>query len=290
MRAPSWESSAGALAAFLNSATQVYMADLFAFTLSGGAVLRYTSADAAVTVNSATYGLGPVIKRGRTRLCVGISVDTLDLVLAADASVQVNGVPLLQFVALGGLDGARLTLERAFAAAPGSPWVGTLPLFAGRVADVVASRYEARINVNSDAELLDVMVPRNVYQPGCSATLFDGVCGVSKSASAVSATATSTTDAALVTFSTALAQAADFFALGWAVGLTGANAGVGRTIRAFASGAITTMQPWPSAVAIGDTFTVYPGCDKTQATCGSKFGNLARFRGAPYVPAPETIA
>jgi hypothetical protein len=34
---------------------------------------------------------------------------------------------------------------------------------------------------------------------------------------------------------------------------------------------------------------VYPGCDKQQATCRGKFANLARFRGQPYVPAPETI-
>ncbi|MEI8325522.1 MAG: phage BR0599 family protein [Betaproteobacteria bacterium] len=71
--------------------------------------------------------------------------------------------------------------------------------------------------------------------------------------------------------------------------MTGANAGIGRTIKAQAGGVLTSVQPWPSAVTIGDTFTVYPGCDKTQATCSSKFSNLARFRGYPYVPAPETI-
>ena len=74
MRTASWEVTPGALAAFLNSTTQVYMVDLFTITLSGGAQVLYTSADMAVTVNGATYGLGPVIKRGKTKLSVGISV------------------------------------------------------------------------------------------------------------------------------------------------------------------------------------------------------------------------
>lgn len=290
MRAVAWETSTGALAAFLNSTTQVYMADLFTFTLSGGAVVRYTSADATVTANSITYALGPVIKRGTTRLAVGISVDTLDLTLNADDTVTVGGVPLLRLIAAGWLDGARVALERVFSASPGAAWVGGLGLFSGRVADVKVSRFEASVGVHSDAELLDVMIPRNVYQPGCSNTLFDGTCGLLKSSYAATGTATSATDASKTAFSTGLAQAADYFALGWAVGLTGANAGVGRTIKAFSAGLVTTVQPWPAPVAIGDTFTVYPGCNKTQATCSSKFGNLVRFRGYPYVPAPETIA
>lgn len=290
MRTASWESSAGALAAFLNSATQTYMADLFTITLSGGAVIRYTSADMAVTVNGNTFNLGPVIKRGNTKLAVGISVDSLGVTLAADATVLINSIPLLQFIAAGGFDGARLALDRAFTSAPGAAWIGVLPLFQGRISDTQASRYEASITVNSDSELLNVMVPRNVYQPGCGNTLFDGACGLSKAAYGVALTAISATDAPKTTFNSAAGQAAGWFALGFAVGVTGANAGVGRTIKAFSAGAITTIQPWPSAVVAGDTFAVYPGCDKTQGTCSGKFGNVARFRGHPYVPAPETIS
>jgi uncharacterized phage protein (TIGR02218 family) len=162
-------------------------------------------------------------------------------------------------------------------------------LFAGRVGPSKSSRYESALTVNSDSELLNVMVPRNVYQPGCSNTLFDAACSLVKSSFAASATASSATDATGRIFSTGLAQAASYFAQGWAVGVTGPNAGVGRTIKAFAGGVITTIQPWPSPVAVGNTFTVYPGCDKQQATCSAKFSNLANFRGQPYVPAPETI-
>lgn len=289
MRVATWESSAGALAAFLNSTTQCYMADLYTFTLSGGTVLRYTDRELAVTVNGNTFAKGPAIRRGKTKLAVGISVDTLDVAMNADSSVTVNGVPLLPFVAGGGFDGAMVLVERAFTSVPGAAWIGTVGMFSGRVGQGTASRYEAALTVNSDSELLNVMVPRNVYQPGCSNTLFDAACGLVKSAYAVAATASTTTDATGRIFSTALGQASGYFAQGWAVGLTGANAGVGRTIKTFAGGVITTIQPWPSAVAVSDTFTVYPGCDKQQATCTAKFANLVHFRGQPYVPAPETI-
>ena len=459
MRVATWESSAGALAAFLNSAVQCYMADLFTITLSGGAVLRYTSADVAVTVNGSTFAVGPLIRRGKTKLSIGISVDTLDLSINAGPAVTVNGVPMLQFIAAGGLDGATVLLERVFAPAPPSaearrnllaystpdsnlgwslgvnqtrvgnttapdgtntavvysqpvagnayviqrcqfnaattytvscyvklvsgtsptggglftidydsdgvnttwervvkplssvtlttawqrfsftvtdvaainsyiyicndygpgcqialwgaqvevgstpttyqpivgtytaqsPWVGTLGLFVGRVSDTNASRYEAALTINSDSELLNVMVPRNVYQPGCSNTLFDGACALAKATYAVAATANGSTDATRTTFSTALGQSAGYFAQGWAVGLTGGNAGVGRTIKAWAGGLVTTIQPWPAVVSAGDTFTLYPGCDKQMATCSAKFANLSHFRGQPFVPAPETV-
>jgi len=72
------------------------------------------------------------------------------------------------------------------------------------------------------------------------------------------------------------------------VGVTGPNAGISRTVKTHTSGALTVLQPWPFAVASGNTFTAYPGCDKAQATCSGKFSNLVRFRGMPYIPIPET--
>ena len=294
MRTPAWETATGALGSFLNGATSAYMADLYAITLSGGAVLRYTDRDHACTVNGNTYAIGPAITRSRTRLAVGVQVDTLDLTIAADASITVSGIPMLPFIAGGGLDGARLTLTRAFASQPAQygselAWVGSLMLFGGRISEIDVSRYAAKMRVASDLELLDAMLPRNVYQPGCTATLFDGTCGVARSSYSASVTATGASDATRRTFSTGSGAAANYYALGWLVGASGANAGVGRTVKAFASGAFTVIQPWPNAVSPGDTFTAYAGCDKTLATCTSKFANAARFRGQPFIPAPETV-
>jgi hypothetical protein len=37
----------------------------------------------------------------------------------------------------------------------------------------------------------------------------------------------------------------------------------------------------------GDGVSVYPGCDKTKTMCGTKYVNINRFRGFPFVPRPE---
>ena len=90
MRTPTWETSAGALAAFLNTATQGIKADLVTITLLGGQVLRYSAEDRAVTLNAKTFARGPLVLLGSTRLQVGIEVDTHEMTLVADATVQVT--------------------------------------------------------------------------------------------------------------------------------------------------------------------------------------------------------
>jgi len=70
---------------------------------------------------------------------------------------------------------------------------------------------------------------------------------------------------------------------------SGLNTGVSRTLRSYTPGQFVSIAPWPFAVAPGDSFTAYPGCNKAMGTCNTKFGNLLRFRGQPFVPAPDTV-
>lgn len=298
MRRPSWESSTGALASLLNGSgnRQLYMVDVYTITTAGGLTLRYTNAQLPVTVNGNTYTTGPLIRRGRTRLYVGVEVDTLDLSLSASSAVTVSGTPLLQFVARRGFDDARLTLERVFAPSPTDAFVGMLPLFTGRIAIVSnVTRSECRLTVNSDTELLDVKVPRNVYQPPCMNTLYDSACGIVRASHTTTSTAQSVTDASRTYFTHNLGAAAATYDLGVVTFTSGANAGISRTVRKYETVAgtgvnrITLMGPLPAAVAIGDAYSISKGCDRQQSTCNTKFSNLARFRGTPYVPTPESI-
>ena len=291
MRTPTWEPSPGALALLLNdrSAVQLRKVDLYTLTLSGGAQHRYSGADEAVTLGTRFFPLGPVFSRGGTRIGPGIAVDELQITVQSDDAVQINGVPLVRFIAGGGLDGARLLLERAFSAGPGAPWAGALHLFSGRVGDVDGGRHGKRLTVRSDTELLDVMVPRNVYQAGCLNTLYDSTCGVARASLQVSGTATAASNADRTTFNWSMPSGN--FALGSITMTSGANAGIARTVRTSPNfpRRVITLAPWPFAVAAGDTFTVLPGCDKTLASCRTKFNNVARFRGMPFIPVAETV-
>ncbi|MBY0422096.1 MAG: phage BR0599 family protein, partial [Parvularculaceae bacterium] len=39
--------------------------------------------------------------------------------------------------------------------------------------------------------------------------------------------------------------------------------------------------------AVGDAFTLQPGCDKSFATCRDRFANAVNFRGFPLMPGDD---
>lgn len=292
MRTPSWESSPGALAALLNgsSSTQVAMADLYTFTLLDNTVLRYTGAQAQLTINGLTFLAGPKLARNNLTIKVGIEVATLNITLNAEPSVTVGGVPMIQWISKGALTNARVKLERLFAGTDNVP-VGTIIIFSGRVGDVKGGRHTKTIEVLADTELLNVMVPAEVYQPTCKNNHYGLFCKVSRAAFQVAGIATSTSDATQITCNTNLTQADSYFDQGVVTFTSGANEDFSRTVKSFAhaAGALAVILPWPFPVAIGDTFEVAPGCDKTPATCAAKYSNLINFRAESYMPAPITV-
>lgn len=296
MRTPSWEPSPGALAALLNARIAVSgslaLADLHTVRLAGGAVLRWSGSDREHTVAGATWVLGPAISRSRTRIVRGVPVDTMDVTLSAGVDgatpVLIAGTPLLAHIARGGFANARWRVERLFAADWAAAPAGLLPQFSGRVAEVDGDRAAMRLTIVSDLELLDVQLPRNLYQPSCLNTLYDAACGVGRGALSVSGSVTVASNPARTLIGHALGQAAGWFDLGVLAFTSGPNAGITRSVKLHTATQIEFLTPLPFAAAVGNAFTIVPGCNKTQSTCQTKFSNLARFRGCPYVPQPIT--
>lgn len=297
MRTPLWETSAGALAALLNARGPLEKADLYTLALAGGGtVLRWSGAAAELSGNGLTWALGPGLQRSRVRFTVGVEVDAITVTLTDIRGTTINGQALIPFIRAGGLANARLQLERAFWGPGDTAPVGALLWFVGRVAEISKiDRYHAELSVKSNLELLDVMIPRDLYQAGCLNTLYDSACGVVRASYTVTGTAVGATDAARITFDPSLAQTAGWFDLGVITFTSGANAGISRTVKSYAPAALTVLQPWPFPVAPGDAFSIYPGCDKSQTGANgcAKFYSAAnvalRFRGHPYVPVPETV-
>lgn len=227
----------------------------------------------------------PKIVRDRTKSVVGIEVDSMNVTLYAGVQDMINGIPFPQFVANGGFDGARVKVDRCFMPSYGDTSAGVVNIFTGRVSDVKPSRTEIQLSVTSDLELLNAPMPRNVYSPACSHNLFDSGCGASKAAfSAATACATGTTN---LVINCSLAQAAGHFDAGTITFNSGQNAGASRTVKSYTPGVFVLSLPLPFVPAVGDAFTAYAGCDKSQATCNSKFNRLASFRGFPFIPVPE---
>lgn len=275
----------------LNSSTQFLMADLYTFTLASSAVLRYTGADIDIGYGGHTFSArGPLIRRGQVRTVLGLEVDTLSIAVMASSNNDahmLDGQPFIPAALKGALDGASVLLQRAFLTDWAMPPVGAVVLFSGRASDMSGKRTELNGEIKSDLELLNTKLPRNIYQASCLHTLYDTGCAANKSTLTVSGSVTGNNGTGQWVQSD-LSTQPGWFDQGVITFTTGPNAGQRRTVKAYATGQFWFALPLPNVPMLGDAFSVYPGCDKTQATCRNKFNNLSRFRGYPYVPTPET--
>ncbi|WP_395664560.1 DUF2163 domain-containing protein [Methylocella sp.] len=262
------------------------VADCFSFALRSGLTLAYTSAERPVRLNGVLFSADSVLVDGlRFRCETGLDVDQQQITIAARPTDTIGGVPFLHAVRNGLLDGARVTRERAFLASWDEPPVGSVVLFKGRVGSIDGvGRTRAQITVNSDMILLDADMPRNLYAPSCQHVLYDSGCGLVRNAFGAEGAAGAGSTSLVVMWSGADAR----FAQGVIAFASGVNTGARANVKAAGGGALTLSAPLERAPAEGDLFTVYQGCDHTRETCQAKFGNLARFRGFPYVPAPTT--
>jgi uncharacterized phage protein (TIGR02218 family) len=126
-----------------------------------------------------------------------------------------------------------------------------------------------------------------IYTAPCDATLGDARCGVDLDASPplrrpVAVTAV----ASRMQFTdTTLTEADNWYQYGVVEWLTGANAGSRMEVRSSTSAGVIALQlPMVADIAVGDTGTIAPGCDKRGTTCTSKFDNRVNFRGFEEIP------
>lgn len=280
--------------------------DLYAITLAGGASSIYlTTGQLPAIVGGQVYSTGIVFNRNSTRQEAGMKVQSMKITAtpqpdASGGQVYIGGLPFLQACANRLLDGARILYSKCFLAAPDSNGlldysVGALPWFQGRVNTVVVQRDHADITVNSDVEMLNVQMPINIFQPSCLHTLFDSGCGLSAATFTDSGAVAGGSTQTGITSS--LNKADDYYTLGKIVFTSGPNVGITRYVKQYknSSGVFLFNRPLPYAPVVGDNFLATAGCKHTMAACsntsttvGPAFNNLARFRGYPFIPVPET--
>lgn len=271
----------------------MWRADLYTITLVDGTIHRWTTADYPLAVDGYDYGsAGIVLGRGAVKQSARLQVDTLEVRLAGAATLGSSAIGLL--AAQGYFDDARLKLDHLIMPTPGDVSLGAIPSwFEGRIADVVPGADVVTLTVKSEVEALNVSIPRHLYSPACMFTAYDANCGVSKAANTVTGlVAASPTPTTAVVGSNLTAHVDNYYNLGvmtFSGNVTAALTGLRRPVRSYAQsgGVFTLSMRLPVAPAVGDQFTVYPGCSKTWTTCDQVFANTARFRGFPHVPASE---
>lgn len=268
----------------VQSDSRVLMADCYTFTLRSGLILTYTNADVPVALNGYTYLANLVLVDGlRFKCAAGLDVDQQQITISARPGDTVNGVPFLQALREGVFDGCEIQRERAFLTSWTESPLGSVILFKGRVATIDSvGRTSAQITVNSDLVLLDINMPRNLYQPNCVHVLYDSGCSLVKEAYAATGTVGEGSSVSAIKW----VGASPAFSQGTLIFSSGINAGVSANIKTADSASLLLSYPLENAPSQGDAFTAYQGCDHTMGTCQTKFANLANFRGFPFVPPP----
>jgi len=278
----------------LLASRQFVTAALLTFTLIDGTKLRYCTGDRDITSAGHLFTAG-----GQTGpYCftesafpqvtekIGTDVSTLMFTVLPGSST-VGSVPFRVAIKVGLFQGAEFDYERAYMPIYGDVSVGTVLRFSGLVGQVDVGRSGVYFSINSHTERLNKQLPINLFQPGCLNTLYDTGCTLSRAAFAIPGVVLAgTTNRVIVT---GAISAPDDLDLGSIVFNDGVAATMARMIRTFDGVATLILaSPLPVTPQPLDTFTAYPGCDKTETRCTSRFLNHVNFRGVPDIPAAET--
>lgn len=128
------------------------------------------------------------------------------------------------------------------------------------------------------------------YSPTCRADFCDVRCGLAIEDFGEAFTVSAVGSLRQFTATEVAAHDDDFYNLGTVQWLTGANTGTAvEVIRSSSTGVVSLMVRAGATIEIGDTGTIYRGCDKTITTC-TAYANILNFRGEPYVPGSDYTA
>jgi len=147
------------------------------------------------------------------------------------------------------------------------------------------------------AEVLGMTNPLQIlqgrsYGPQCDAELGDSRC----KATVPVHTGTCNTNPSIgandphhITPYSGLDNRVDFYTDGILTFAGGVNSGLSYQIKYWDGHTLTLTQALFAAVVDGDAFTISPGCDKSIATCKTKFSNVVNFQGQPAMPGQDAI-
>lgn len=255
------------------------VAELYTLELRGGTTLYFTTLDVDISYRGQTYRSDAFnLERGPIKTNVGVEVDDVEVSVYPNQEETIQGVSFPRFVLNRGFKGAWLTIERARQSR-------VTHLFKGMVTDAGADATQIKLTLSSPTVLLNIDMPRNRYSAGCIWSVYNTGCGLDRNAHAVSGTVAAGSYNRVIHCD--LAEANGFFDLGKIEFISGANIGSVRTVRDTVAGAVVLAYPLPANPVPGDTFTIWPGCDKRRVSCQA-YNNEPRYRGFPYMPKKES--
>jgi uncharacterized phage protein (TIGR02218 family) len=278
-RDPRMKTASSQLATHISGGTTT-LATCWKVTRRDGAVFGFTDFDKDLTVESILYQARSGYTRSAIHTIANLAVDNLDIESAID-SETLSAADLRA----GVWDGATVEI---FLVNWSNLANGKIILKRGTIGEVELKDMVFRAELRGLSQALSQQIVE-LYTPDCRADLGDTRCKVNLSALTVTGAITAVTDRRSFT-DTSRVEAANFWNGGLLTWTSGANVGRKMEVKAFASGGIFTLfLPMPSDVAVGDTYSLRPGCDKKFSTCKDRYNNVKNFRGEPNVPGNDQV-
>lgn len=242
-------------------------------------MLYFTSHDRDLTIDGNVYQAADSMTPTAVSSSSGLAVDNLEFegMLSAAAIAEVD-------ILAGKYDHAEIEI---FMVNYADVAMGKLHLKTGWLGEVTLQGGQFVAELRGLSARLQQVIGE-VYTRTCRANLGDVRCGVALAGYTFTGTVTGAEGAYAFT-DTSKTQTAGYFAGGLVSFTSGANAGLSMEVRDFSAGRFGLFLPLPSAIAVGDTFSVIAGCDKQFDTCVSRFNNAVNFRGEPHVPGTDKI-
>ena len=254
------------------------ISNLIRIELKDGTEYGYTDFDTALTVDGVTYVVAPGLQKVNMTLTANAEVSNQEL---SSAWVDAPEADLK-----GGLfDSA--TIEVAWCSWK-HPEFGRLIVFTGQLGEITWTEEGFSADIVSYMKNLELNVG-NTFTANCRHSLFSvpevgmvGGCGINKASYTFTGTV-SAVGTPKWTFNSTLIQADGYFTNGSIKFTSGNNAGLSAMIKTHSAGLLTLALPTAFTFAVGDTFEIVGGCDKTLETCKNKFNNVLNFGGFPHI-------
>jgi uncharacterized phage protein (TIGR02218 family) len=260
-------------------------ATLWTLTRTDAEVFRFTDHSEPITVDGNTFTPLSGISASARQKQAGLQSQNLEIVgiLSSDAITNDD-------LRAGKYRDAQITEQSVDWR---YPWAGIFLVATYWLGEVVFTGYHWEAQVTGLARWLR-SEHGDLYERLCRHDLGQGICGQGVNLAAITDTGevTSILGTGRSKFQSDLNGEADaYYSHGLLTWLTGDNTGFSFEVATYAqtNGVFKLHLVTPYDIQVGDTFEVYPGCNKKIGTCFTKFNNVINFGGFPHIPGNDRM-
>lgn len=266
----------------LNDFKSGFRSTIIKITAKDSTVYAYTDHDFSLTVDGVNYVPAPGLQR------INLSSSTGDAVSNQEFGSAWVDAPEEDLIA-GKLDNA--TIEVAFCSWK-NPAYGKTVIDKGTLGIIQWTADGFRADMHSHMRALQ----RNISFPvtaNCRHQLFSnfsddklGACTLNKASYTYTGSVKAVLTSKLKFTTNGLSQPDGWCTNGILTWTSGPNAGLSSEVKSHTVGLETTIElflPSFTTISVGNNFSITAGCDKTHATCKTKFNNIPNFGGFEFI-------